>query len=92
MARLESRLRSSWVQDLLEKLWAVLQRYRSRLGERGLSAASVNLSLAALRKLTSEAAAHGGLSPLTVAGVRGVPVHAAQASGPATGRLTPRVH
>ena len=36
---------------------AVLGRYRSRLIERGLSAASVNLALAALRKLASEAAA-----------------------------------
>ena len=52
---------------------AVLGRYRSHLIERGLSAASVNLSLAALRKLASEAAAHGGLSPLAAAGIRGVP-------------------
>ena len=52
---------------------AVLGRYRSHLIERGLSAASINLSLAALRKLASEAAAHGGLSPLTAAGIRGVP-------------------
>ena len=39
---------------------AVLGRYRSHLIERGLSAASVNLSMAALRKLAAEAAAHGG--------------------------------
>ena len=51
--------------------------------DRGLSAASVNLALAALRKIASEAAAHGGLSPPTAAGVRGVP--GATASGPATG-------
>ena len=48
---------------------AVLGRYRSHLIERGLSAASVNLARAALRKLASEAAAHGGLSPLTAAGI-----------------------
>ena len=52
---------------------AVLGRYRSHLIERGLSAASVNLSLAALRKLATEAAAHGGLSPLAAAGIRSVP-------------------
>ena len=51
---------------------AVLGRYRSHLIERGLSAASVNLALAALRKLASEAAANGGLDPLTAAGIRGV--------------------
>ena len=62
---------------------AVLGRYRSHLIDRGLSAASVNLALAALRKLAAEAAAHGGLSPLTAAGIRGVP--GAPASGPATG-------
>ena len=40
----------------------MLGRYRSHLIERGLSAASVNLALAALRKLATEAAA----------GIRGV--------------------
>ena len=62
---------------------AVLGRYRSHLIERGLSAASVNLALAALRKLASEAAAHGGLSPLTAAGIRGIP--GARRSGVRTG-------
>ena len=62
---------------------ATLQRYRSHLIERGLSAASVNLSLAALRKLAAEAAAHGGLSPLAAAGIRGVP--GARRSGVRTG-------
>ena len=42
---------------------AVLGRYRSHLIERGLSATSVNLALAALRKLASEATAHSGLPP-----------------------------
>ena len=62
---------------------AVLGRYRSHLIDRGLSAASVNLALAALRKLASEAAAHGGLSPLIAAGIRGVP--GARRSGTRTG-------
>ena len=62
---------------------AVLGRYRSHLIERGLSAASVNLSLAALRKLAAEAAAHGGLSPLAAAGIRGIP--GARRSGVRTG-------
>ena len=61
----------------------MLGRYRSHLIERGLSVASVNLSLAALRKLATEAAAHGGLSPLTAAGIRGVP--GARRSGVRTG-------
>ena len=52
---------------------AMLGRYSSHLIEQGFSAASVNLSLAALRKLASEAAAHGGLSPLIAAGIRSVP-------------------
>ena len=62
---------------------AVLGRYRSHLIERGLSAASVNLALAALRKLASEAAAHGGLSPLAAAGIRSV--SGARRSGVRTG-------
>ena len=62
---------------------ATLQRYRSHLIKRGLSAASVNLALAALRKLAAEAAAHGGLSPLAAAGIRGVP--GARRSGVRTG-------
>ena len=62
---------------------AVLGRYRSHLIERGLSAASVNLALAALRKLAAEAAAHGGLSPLAAAGIRSVP--GARRSGVRTG-------
>ena len=52
---------------------AVLGRYRSHLIERGLSAASVNLALAALRKLAAEATANGGISPPAAAGIRGVP-------------------
>ena len=62
---------------------ATLQRYRSHLLERNLSAASINLAMAALRKLASEAAANGGLSPLAAAGIRGVP--GARRSGVRTG-------
>ena len=50
----------------------MLGRYRSHLIERGLSDASINLHLAALRKLSSEVAAHGGLCPLAAAEVCGV--------------------
>ena len=49
-----------------------MQRYRSHLADRKLSAASINLALAALRKLATEAAAHGGLSPLTAAAILSV--------------------
>ena len=62
---------------------ATLGRYRSHLLERNLSAASINLAMAALRKLASEAAANGGLSPLAAAGIRGVP--GARRSGVRTG-------
>ena len=43
---------------------AVVQRYRSHLTDRSLSAASINLALAALRKLASEAASNELLSPV----------------------------
>ena len=62
---------------------ATLQRYRSHLLERNLSAASINLAMAALRKLAAEAAANGGISPLAAAGIRGVP--GARRSGVRTG-------
>ena len=39
---------------------AVVQRYRSHLSDRGLSAASIILAFAARRKLASEAASNGG--------------------------------
>ena len=42
---------------------AVLGRYRSHLEERSLSAASINLHLAALRKLAAEASANGLIDP-----------------------------
>ena len=49
-----------------------MQRYRSHLTERSLSAASINLALAALRKLASEAASNGGLSPVAAAAILSV--------------------
>ena len=62
---------------------ATLQRYRSHLVERGLSAASVNLSLAALRKLAAEAAANGLIDPGTASAIGGV--SGARRSGVRTG-------
>lgn len=62
---------------------SVLGCYRSHLIERGLSAASVNLALAALRKLVAEAATHSGLSPFTAAGICSTP--GARRSGVQTG-------
>ena len=48
---------------------AVVQRYRSHLAVRSLSAASINLALAALRKLAAEAAANELLPPETTAAI-----------------------
>ena len=62
---------------------AVLGRHRSHLSKRNLSAASINLQLAALRKLTTEAAANGGLAPETAAAILRVP--GARRSGVRTG-------
>ena len=61
---------------------AIVQRYRSHLGERGLSAASINLALAALRKLAAEGAAHGGIASETAAILR---ISGARRSGVRTG-------
>ena len=52
---------------------ATLQRYRSHLVERGLSAASVNLALAALRKLAIEAASNDLLATETAVAILRVP-------------------
>ena len=51
---------------------AVVQRYRSYLIERSLSAASINLHLAALRKLAAEAAANSLIDPGTAAAIASV--------------------
>ena len=52
---------------------ATLQRYRSHLQQRELSAASINLHLAALRKLAAEAAANGLVDPGTASAIASVP-------------------
>ena len=51
---------------------ATVQRYRSHLAERSLSAASINLALAALRKLASEAASNELLAPEAAAAILSV--------------------
>ena len=51
---------------------ATVQRYRSHLAERSLSAASINLALAAIRKLATEAASNELLSPVAAAAIRSV--------------------
>ena len=48
---------------------ATLQRYRSHLADRNLAPASINLALAALRKLASEAASNELLSPVAAAAI-----------------------
>ena len=62
---------------------AVVQRYRSHLSERSLSAASINLALAALRKLATEAASNELIAPETVAAILRVP--GARRTGTRTG-------
>ena len=52
---------------------ATLQRYRSHLEQRSLSAASINLALAALRKLAAEASANGLVDPGTASAIASVP-------------------
>ena len=52
---------------------ATLQRYRSHLVDRSLSAASVNLALAALRKLAIEAASNDLLATETAVAILRVP-------------------
>lgn len=52
---------------------ATVQSYRSHLICKGLAASSVNLQLAALRKLASEASANGLLDPVTAVAIGQVP-------------------
>lgn len=52
---------------------AIVQAWRAKLEAEGLSAATVNLRLAAVRKLAREAAANGLLDDQTAAGIRDVP-------------------
>ena len=51
---------------------ATLQRYRSHLEQRRLSAASINLHLAAVRKLAAEASANGLVDPSAAAAIASV--------------------
>ena len=53
---------------------AVVTRYRMHLESRGLAAGTVNLRLAAVRRLAYEAADTGLLSPEQAAGIRRVKV------------------
>ena len=62
---------------------ATLQRYRSHLEERSLSAASINLHLAALRKLAAEAAANSLIDPGTAAAIGSI--SGARSSGTRSG-------
>ncbi len=62
---------------------ATLQRYRSHLEQRSLSPASINLQLAALRKLAAEAAANSLVDPSTAAAIASVP--GARSSGTRSG-------
>jgi site-specific recombinase XerD len=48
---------------------AVVQRYRSWLEEKGLSPSSINVALAALRKLATETADHGLLDPAVASAI-----------------------
>ena len=62
---------------------ATVQRYRSHLADRKLSAASINLALAALRKLATEAASNELLSPEAAAAI--LRVSGARRTGVRTG-------
>jgi site-specific recombinase XerD len=52
---------------------AIVQRYRTKLIESGISSSSVNLKLSAIRKLATEAADNGYLSQSIAAGIIKVP-------------------
>lgn len=67
---------------------ATVQRYRSELELRGLSASAVNVQLAAIRKLASEAADNGLLLPELAAGIARVP--GARLEGPRAGNWLTR--
>ena len=51
---------------------ATVQRYAAQLRESGLSAATINQRLSAIRKLAEEAADNGGLEPQIANGIRAV--------------------
>jgi integrase/recombinase XerD len=67
---------------------ATVQRYRSELESRGLSASSLNVHLSAVRKLAAEAADNALLAPELAAGI--AKVHGAKRLGTRAGNwLTP---
>src|SRR5687767_3422741 len=67
---------------------ATVQSYRSELEARGLSASAVNVQLAAVRKLATEAADNGLLAPELAAGIAKVP--GARSEGPRAGNWLTR--
>jgi site-specific recombinase XerD len=67
---------------------ATVQRYRSHLESRSLSASALNVQLAAIRKLAAEAADNGFLSPELAAGIAKVP--GARSEGPRAGNWLTR--
>jgi site-specific recombinase XerD len=67
---------------------ATVQSYRSDLEARGLSASAVNVQLAAVRKLATEAADNGLLAPELAAGIARVP--GARSEGPRAGNWLTR--
>jgi hypothetical protein len=66
---------------------AIVQNYRTELEECGLSASAVNVQLAAIRKLASEAADNGLLPPELAAGI--ARSRAREAKGPRQGTGSP---
>ena len=67
---------------------ATVQRYRAELEARGLSASAINVQLAAIKKLATEAADNGLLAPELAAGIAKVP--GARSEGPRAGNWLTR--
>ena len=65
-----------------------MQRYRAELEARGLSASAINVQLAAIKKLATEAADNGLLAPELAAGIAKVP--GARSEGPRAGNWLTR--
>ena len=65
-----------------------MQRYRAELEGRGLSASAINVQLAAIKKLATEAADNGFLLPELAAGIAKVP--GARSEGPRAGNWLTR--
>ena len=67
---------------------ATVQRYRAELEGRGFSASAINVHLAAIKKLATEAADNGLLAPELAAGIAKVP--GARSEGPRAGNWLTR--